>query len=101
MALHLVGANKDPPLIRPRFFRSFSSEFNNLMKNVSNINQTLIDGWSKQYGRPVSAHEVEQINRNLSQFFSILLSWQKQFKEEGLIDEAGNIRNSDRSHKTQ
>ena len=52
--------------------------------------QKLIDGWSKQYSRPVSLAEVEQINRNLSRFFNILLDWEKQFKEEGLVDESGN-----------
>jgi len=49
-------------------------------KDLKNQNQEMIDGWSKQYGRPVSLHEVEKINLRLSRFFSILLSWEKQFR---------------------
>ncbi len=54
--------------------------------------QKLIDGWSKQYGRPVSQAEVEEIGRNLSRFFNIMLDWEKQFKEEGIVDENGNVK---------
>ncbi len=55
--------------------------------------KSLVEGWSKQYGRPVSAAEVEEIKHNLSGFFNILLDWEKQFKEKGLIDEDGNVKN--------
>ena len=68
-----------------------------MVENTGEINLQLIEGWSKQYGRPVSLSEVQQINRNLSRFFSILLSWEKQFKEEGLLDENGNLRNQNNS----
>ena len=55
--------------------------------------EKLISGWSKQYGRPVSLAEVEEINLNLSSFFSVLLALETDLKEKGIIDESGNIRN--------
>ena len=54
-------------------------------------NEELVAGWSKQYGKPVSLAEVEEINRNLSNFFNILLKWEKDFRAKGLLDEQGNI----------
>lgn len=54
-------------------------------------NQELIDSWSKQYGKPVIWAEVEAINRNLSNFFNILLRWKEDFKAKGLLDENRNI----------
>lgn len=47
----------------------------------------LIEGWSKQYGRPVTPTELQEINSNLSHFFSLLLSWEKDFKKRGVIHE--------------
>lgn len=51
---------------------------------------TLIEGWSKQYGRPISPSELQEINGNLSHFFTLMLSWEKQFKKKELIHDAGN-----------
>ena len=68
-----------------------------MSENVGKIDQDLINGWSRQYGRPVSAAEVQEITGNLSNFFSILLRWEKQFQEKGLLDELVNIRNPNRS----
>ena len=45
-------------------------------------------GWSKQYLRPVTLAELQDINGNLAHFFSLMLSWEKQFKERGLLHEA-------------
>ena len=52
----------------------------------------LVVGWSSQYGRPVTPTELQEINRNLSGFFSILLSWEKQFHAKGVIDDNGSLR---------
>ncbi len=48
----------------------------------------LLRGWSKQYLRPVTLAELQDINGNLAHFFSLMLSWEKQFKERGLLHEA-------------
>ena len=58
---------------------------------VTRQNDTLLRGWSKQYGRPITLTELEEINFNLSHLFSVLLSWEREFKEQGLItDVAGS-----------
>lgn len=62
-------------------------------KKVKNNNQILVSGWSKQYGRPVTPAEVDEINCNLSHFFSLLLSWEKDFKQRGLIDGTRSVGN--------
>ena len=48
----------------------------------------LLRGWSKQYRRPITLAELQEINGNLAHFFSLVLSWEKQFKEQGLLSEA-------------
>jgi hypothetical protein len=62
------------------------------MKNVEKDQIELVEGWSRQYGHPVSLNEVQEINQNLSLFFNTLLRWEEQFEKKGLIDEFGNIR---------
>ena len=49
----------------------------------------LLQGWSHQYRRPITVTELEEINFNLAHFFSVMLSWERQFKQQGLIPEAG------------
>ena len=49
----------------------------------------LLRGWSHQYRRPITVTELEEINFNLAHFFSVMLSWERQFKQQGLIPEAG------------
>ena len=51
----------------------------------TNNHAPLLRGWSKQYGRPITLTELEEINYNLSHLFSLLLSWERGFKEQGLI----------------
>jgi len=48
----------------------------------------LLRGWSNQYHRPITLAELQDINGNLAHFFSLMLSWEKQFKEQGLLHEA-------------
>ncbi len=67
-------------------------------EKVEKTSEDLIDGWSHQYGRSVTAGEVQEINLNLSRFFDILLRWEKQFQDKGLLDESGNFRNQNYSH---
>ena len=52
---------------------------------VTREHDALLRGWSKQYGRPITPTELEEINYNLSHLFSLLLSWERGFKEQGLI----------------
>jgi hypothetical protein len=49
--------------------------------------QKLVRGWSAQYRRPVTLAEVQEINRNLAHFFDVMLSWERQFKQQGLLKE--------------
>ena len=55
--------------------------------NDQNI-QRLVRGWSQQYRRPVTLAEVQEINRNLAHFFDLMLSWERQFRQQGLLREA-------------
>jgi len=50
--------------------------------------QRLVRGWSQQYGRPVTLAEVQEINRNLAHFFDLMLAWEHQFRQQGLLREA-------------
>jgi len=52
---------------------------------LSHPGQPLLRGWTKQYGRPLALREVQEINRNLSRFFSLMSSWEQHFKEKGLL----------------
>ena len=54
-------------------------------EKVEKNNDVLVKGWSKQYGRPISPSELQEINCNLSHFFALMLSWDKQFKKKGLV----------------
>ena len=47
----------------------------------------LLQGWSQQYHRPITLAELDEITRNLAHFFSVMLSWEQQFKQQGLIPE--------------
>ena len=47
----------------------------------------LLEGWSRQYRRPITLAELDEINRNIAHFFSVILSWEQQFKQRGLIPE--------------
>lgn len=49
--------------------------------------QRLVRGWSQQYRRPVTLAEVQEINRNLAHFFDLMLSWERQFRQQGLLRE--------------
>ena len=49
----------------------------------------LLQGWSHQYRRPITLAELDEITRNLAHFFSVMLSWEQQFKQQGLIPEKG------------
>lgn len=53
----------------------------------------LLRGWSKQYHRSVTLAEVQDINRNLAHFFDLLLSWERQFRQQGLLREADESTN--------
>jgi len=59
---------------------------------VQEEREKLKDGWSKQYGRPISDAELDEIEFNLRAFADILFDWYKDFKRKGLIDEHGNIK---------
>jgi len=51
----------------------------------------LIDGWSKQYGRPVTEAEVDEIKFSLRNFFDLLNAWDVDFRKKGLTDKEGNF----------
>lgn len=48
----------------------------------------LLRGWSEQYRRPITIAELDAINYNLVHFFSIMLSWERQLGQQGLINDA-------------
>ena len=54
-------------------------------------NQVLLRGWSNQYHRPITLAELDEINYNLSHFFSLLLSWERDFKQRGLIPKTDDV----------
>lgn len=40
--------------------------------------QDEIDFWTARYGRPVSAADVTEINRNLVEFIELLAEWRRE-----------------------
>ena len=53
-------------------------------KPTKNVNQYLIAGWTKQYGRPISLDEVQEINANLSDFVDVMerIDWYLRKRRE-------------------
>ena len=43
-----------------------------VVKQKRDTDKYLIQGWSKQYRRPVSLDEVHEINANLSSFLEVM-----------------------------
>ena len=58
---------------------------------VTTDHQVLVRGWSRQYRRPITLAELQEINFNLAHFFSLMLSWDRQFRQQGLISSTDKL----------
>jgi len=50
-----------------------------------------IDFWSKEYGRPVTQAEVDEIKHNLTGFVDWLEDAYYDFKRRGFVNEKGEV----------
>ncbi len=77
-----------PPVYRQRGSGKIRSGSNGTSAADDQNAQRLVRGWSQQYERSVTLAEVQEINRNLAHFFDLMLSWERQFRQQGLLREA-------------
>ena len=47
--------------------------------------------WSEQYGREISIEETEEIIRNITGFFELLMKWDNEDKQKQTKDELDQI----------
>jgi hypothetical protein len=78
-----------PPVYRQRGSEKIRPGSNGVPRANKQNAQRLVQGWSQQYGRPVTIAEVQEINQNLAHFFDLMLSWERQFRQQGLLDDTG------------